>query len=79
MFSSSSWFVHLQNKQKQTLASDDYHVATTAENLTRNQYASPPESNAMPRAEVIVTKPCVVEVFVTQEAKNVPKIFLTLS
>jgi len=32
-FSSSSWFVHLQNNQKQTFASDDYHVATTAENL----------------------------------------------
>jgi len=35
MFSSSSWFVHLQNKQKQTFASDNYHVGTTAENLIR--------------------------------------------
>jgi len=33
MFSSSSSFVHLQNKQKQTFASDNYHVATTAVNL----------------------------------------------
>ena len=30
MFSSSSWFVHLQNKQKQTSASDN-HAATTSE------------------------------------------------
>jgi len=29
-----------------------------------------------PRAEAILTKSCVVEGFVTQEAKNVPKIFL---
>ena len=32
MFSSSSSFVHLQNKQKQTFASDNYHVATAAYN-----------------------------------------------
>ena len=37
-FSSSSWFVHLQNKQKQTFASDNYQVATTAENLVRLTY-----------------------------------------
>jgi len=29
-----------------------------------------------PRAKAIITKSCVVEGFVTQEAKNVPKIFL---
>ena len=30
MFSSSSWFVHLQNKQKQIFASEN-HVGTTSE------------------------------------------------
>jgi len=36
-------------------------------------------NTGMPCAEAIVTKSCVVEGFVTQEAKNVPKILLILS
>jgi len=40
--------------------------------LTRNQYASPPEGNAIPTGHVhaIITKSCVVEGFVTQRPKT---------
>jgi len=39
---------------------------------TRNQYASPMRqcNTSRPRAEAILTKSCVIEGFVTQEAKT---------